>query len=244
MSTSDGISYFFRGFSLIQTKGIKRFIIVPLVINFILFSAALFYLLEELGIQVAWLESKIPSWLSWIEFIIYPAVLILLLLLFSMVFTTFANWLAAPFNGILAEKLEDHLLGRQSQESSLMGLIKIVPPTLLREWQKLLYFIPRFIVFFLIGWFFPVIGQIIWFLFIAWSLAIQYCDYGFDNNGYKFGYMRHILRQNKGACFSFGSLVSLFTMIPIVNLLVMPVAICGATAMWVDHLKQQAEQDS
>ena len=27
---------------------------------------------------------------------------------------------------------------------------------------------------------------------------------------------------------------SLFTMIPVVNLVIIPVAICGATAMWVD----------
>jgi CysZ protein len=27
-------------------------------------------------------------------------------------------------------------------------------------------------------------------------------------------------------------------MIPIVNLIVMPVAICGATALWVEHYKK------
>jgi CysZ protein len=159
-----------------------------------------------------------------------------------MVFSTVANWLAAPFNGVLAERVEQHLSGRAPEQASVIAVIKAIPHTLLREWKKLLYFIPRFIGFFLIGWFFPVIGQVIWFLFVAWVLAIQYCDYAFDNNHYKFDYMRHVLRQNKSACFGFGSMVSIFTMVPILNLVVMPVAICGATAMWVDHLQQQAEQ--
>ncbi|MGK4315418.1 hypothetical protein ABU557_17095, partial [Escherichia coli] len=30
------------------------------------------------------------------------------------------------------------------------------------------------------------------------------------------------------------ALTSLFTMIPLLNLFIMPVAVCGATAMWVD----------
>jgi CysZ protein len=30
-----------------------------------------------------------------------------------------------------------------------------------------------------------------------------------------------------------------FSLIPIVNFLVMPVAVCGATALWVNELKKQ-----
>jgi len=49
--------------------------------------------------------------------------------------------------------------------------------------------------------------------------------------------MRHALRQHKTANMQFGALVSLFTMIPVVNLAIMPVAVCGATAMWVDRYR-------
>jgi CysZ protein len=33
--------------------------------------------------------------------------------------------------------------------------------------------------------------------------------------------------------------VTLFSAIPVVNLFVMPVAICGATAMWVDQYRDE-----
>jgi hypothetical protein len=36
----------------------------------------------------------------------------------------------------------------------------------------------------------------------------------------------------------FGALTSLFTMIPVLNLVILPVAICGATAMWVDCYRE------
>lgn len=37
MSSRSGIHYFFEGFSLIKTKGLKRFVFVPLAINILLF---------------------------------------------------------------------------------------------------------------------------------------------------------------------------------------------------------------
>jgi CysZ protein len=242
MTFTDGIKFFLSGFSLIQTKGLKRFVLVPLIVNFILFSFAIGYLLTELGLHIDGMISYLPSWLSWLGTLIYPVALFILLFLFSFFFTTAANWLAAPFNGVLAERVEQHLSGQKPDSDNFTAIVKAIPHTLSREWQKLIYFIPRFIGYFLVGLILPGIGQVIWFLFIAWVLAIQYCDYAFDNNKYSFDYMRHVLRQNKAACFGFGSMISLFTMVPILNLLVMPVAICGATAMWVEHLKQQVEQ--
>lgn len=241
MTASEGIGYFLKGFSLVNQKGIRRFVIIPLIVNFILFSTALYYLIDEIGIQIEWLRAQIPSWLSWIEFILFPLALFIVLLIFSMVFSSVANWLAAPFNGVLAERVEQKLTGVTPQQDSLIAVIKAIPHTLKREWQKLVYFVPRLIGFLLIGWFFPVIGQIAWFLFIAWSLAIQYCDYAFDNNRIEFDNMRFVLRQNKRGCIGFGSVVSIFTMVPILNLIVMPVAICGATAMWVEQLQKQVE---
>lgn len=242
MNFSDGIQYFLSGFKIIQTKGLKRFVLVPLVVNFVLFTVAIGYLLSQLGVHTQDIVNRLPDWLTWLEAIIYPVALIMLIFLFSLFFTTAANWLAAPFNGVLAERVELMLSGKQVDNGSIVAVIKAIPHTLIREFKKLWYFIPRFIGYFLIGFILPGIGQIIWFMFIAWVLAIQYCDYAFDNNQKNFDLMRAVLRQNKSACFGFGSMVSLFTMLPIVNLLVMPVAICGATAMWVDHLEKQAEE--
>ena len=70
-------------------------------------------------------------------------------------------------------------------------------------------------------------------------MAIQYVDYPFDNHKIDFITMRDALKQRRGKCLSFGALVTLFSAIPVVNLFVMPVAICGATAMWVDQYRTE-----
>ena len=69
-------------------------------------------------------------------------------------------------------------------------------------------------------------------------MAVQYCDYPFDNHKVPFNDMKFALKQTKGSSMSFGVAATLFSMIPIVNFIVMPVAICGATAMWVDKYRE------
>ena len=70
-------------------------------------------------------------------------------------------------------------------------------------------------------------------------MAVQYKDYAFDNHKVPFDVMKKALKQHQGLSYSFGITVAIFSMIPIVNLIVMPVAICGASAIWVDHYQKQ-----
>ncbi|WP_170308576.1 sulfate transporter CysZ [Alteromonas alba] len=241
MAQRSGIGYFGQGFDLITTKGLKRFVFIPLMINLVLFSAAFYFLLGEIQAGVDYLIGFIPDWLGWLKtsitFLLWPLAVISILLSFALMFGTLANWIAAPFNGLLAEKVERHLTGQSLGDDGVMAIIKDIPRTLGREITKLVYYLPRAIGFLLLFFFLPVIGQILWFLFGAWMMAIQYCDYPFDNHKVPFGEMRQRLGDRKGLSYSFGVAVNVMAMIPIVNFLVMPVAICGATAMWVNEYR-------
>jgi CysZ protein len=239
------MDYFFQGFQLIHTKGLKRFVFIPLLVNLLLFSTAIYYLYGEIGASILWLIDLIPDWqwLGWLKdglsYIIWPIAVFVVLLVFALLFGTLANWIAAPFNGLLSEKVEKHLTGQELGDSGLGDIIKDIPRTFGREMSKLLYYLPRALGFLILFFILPLAGQILWFLFSAWMMAVQYCDYPFDNHKVSFKEMRRVLLQRRSSSFSFGIVVSLFSMIPIVNFLVMPVAVCGATAMWVDELKQE-----
>ena len=240
---TSGMTYFMNGFSLIQTKGIKRFVLVPLAINLILFITAFYFLFGEIGQSIAWLVDLVPDWLGWVKdaiaYLLWPLAVISVLLVFALIFGTLANWIAAPFNGLLAEKIERHLTGQDLGDEGLMSIVKDIPRTLGREFSKLAYYLPRAIIFLLIFFLLPVFGQIIWFLFSAWMMAVQYCDYAFDNHKVGFQDMKRSLLQQRSRSLSFGMMVSVTSMVPILNFLVMPVAICGATSMWVDQFRDQ-----
>lgn len=237
-----GFYYFAQGWHLVTRPGIKRFVLLPLLANIILLGGAFWWLYSKLGDWIPQLMSYVPHWLQWLDYLIWPLAVLSVLLVFTYFFSTVANIIAAPFNGWLAEKLESELTGIPSPDMGMADLIKDVPRILKREMVKLVYFVPRAIILlllFLIPGFGQTAAPILWFIFGAWMMAIQYCDYPFDNHRVSFPSMKQALSKDRLNNIQFGGVVSLLTMIPIVNLLIMPVAVCGATAMWVDRYREQ-----
>ncbi|MEM6161777.1 sulfate transporter CysZ [Erwinia sp. P6884] len=242
-ASGSGIHYFARGWKLVTLPGIRRFVIMPLLINVLLMGGAFIWLFWQLGQWLPALMSHVPDWLQWLSYLLWPLTVISILLVFSYFFSTLANWIAAPFCGLLAEQLEAKLTGVPLPDGGWAGMVKDVPRIMKREWQKFAWYLPRALVL-LVLYFIPGFGQtvapVLWFLFSAWMLAIQYCDYPFDNHKVSFAQMRSALKRNKTDNLQFGALVSLFTMVPILNLAIMPVAVCGATAMWVDRYRPRS----
>ncbi|WP_044555800.1 sulfate transporter CysZ [Shewanella piezotolerans] len=241
VTKKSGVNYFLEGFSLIKRPGLRRFVFIPLTINLLLFAGLIYFAIGQLEQVFAWLSGQLPEYLSWLNFLLWPLAVLTLLVVLSFIFSSVMNWLAAPFNGLLAEKVEQLLTGKPLNTGGGIDLIKDLPRILGREWIKLKYYLPRAIVFLLL-FLLPFVGQtaapILWFLFSAWMMAIQYCDYPFDNHKVPFADMKFALNQTRGSSFSFGAAVTLFSMIPILNFVVMPVAICGATSMWVDKYRE------
>lgn len=237
MQLGKGFEYFLSGFSLISQKGLKRFVLIPLLINLVLFGSSLFFIIGWIEQGVNYVNGYLPDFLSWLEFIIWPIALLLVLFIYSMVFTVITNFIAAPFNGLLSEKVELYLTGQRVNDDGLADLLKDVPRMLGRELSKLVYYLPKALLFLILLLFIPVFGQVMWFLFSAWMFAVQYIDYPFDNHKIPFVEARQHLKQKQGLSYGFGAAVLIFSMVPIVNLIVMPVAVCGATRLFVENYR-------
>ncbi len=237
MQFSQGVKYFISGFSMLSQKGLKRFVFIPLLVNILLFGGSLFFLFDWLAQGFATINGMLPNWLSFLEWLLWPIAIVVILFTYSLLFSIITNFIAAPFNGVLSEKVELHLTGQRPNDDGVLDTVKDVPRMLGREWTKLKYYLPRAIGFFILLWILPVFGQILWVLFSCWMFAVQYKDYAFDNHKIAFGRMRHELKQHQGLSYGFGMAVLIFTAIPIVNLIVMPVAVCGATKLWVENYR-------
>ncbi len=77
-------------------------------------------------------------------------------------------------------------------------------------------------------------------LFGAWMLCLQYTDYAMGNHRLSFSEQRRRLKQHRSLSLGFGGAALLATLIPGVNLIVMPVAVAGATAMYLERLGRPA----
>lgn len=232
-----GVHYFVYGWKLLAQRRFLPFVLLPVAINTVVMIGLIWFFFTHIG---GLLDAFLPSWLEWLSFVLIPLIFMMILVIFYFAFTTLANFIAAPFNALLAEKVEQQLTRQLLAETDMAAMWKDLPRMLNREWRKMLYSLPRLVALFLLG-FVPVLGQtivpILAFMFGAWLLAIQYCDYPFDNHKISFARMRNALSEKRMMTFTFGALVSLLTMIPFINLVIMPVAVCGATAMWVGEYR-------
>ena len=160
------------GFSLIFSAGIKRFVLIPFIINLGLFSLATKLLTDQLD---TWLEKLLPGWLSWLEWLIWPLFAITMFLIVFYTFTVIANLIAAPFNSVLSAKIEALLTGKKPEDISSDKFIKLMARTLKSETQKILYAIKWFIPLVIIT-LIPavnIIAPFLWILSAAWFFAFE-----------------------------------------------------------------------
>jgi len=241
----EATSYLGRGWKLVRQPGLRRFVLVPLLINVTVFAllgwllfGALFSwmgnwaLFERFG--DVWLVSVIMQIL---QFVIGAVLSVVLIYAFTLV----ANLIGAPFNALLAERTEMHLTGKSpTTDPSMAFLIKSIPKTMRSELSKLIYLALWSIPLLIIG-FIPIVNFVapfVVFAFGAWMFALEYVDYPMGNHHKYFKEVKSELQQRRPMALGFGFVVAVFSIIPVVNLIIMPIAVAGATALYVDHLAQ------
>ena len=241
-----GANYLVRGLKMLPDPQIRPFVLVPLLTNIVLFIGAIWLLFSKFGGWVAYWLSFLPDWLSFLDWLLWPLFALLVLVVVYYSFTIVANLIAAPFNGFLSEKVEKRLRGDIITDEGWKAVIALVPRALARELSKLAYYLPRFI-FLLVISFVPVLNifsPLLWFLFGSWMMAIQYCDYPMDNNKVSFKNMKLMLKQDRLTSLGFGGLIQVGMLIPLVNLILMPAAVVGATIYWVEaHASEEKDLD-
>ncbi len=106
---------------MLAEPGLRAFVLVPLLINTLIFAFAIYALVSNFS---AWVDALIKLWLpdwGWLEylvFLLWPLFAVLLVLLVYYGFSVIANIIAAPFNGILAERVEQRARGAILSEAT------------------------------------------------------------------------------------------------------------------------------
>lgn len=239
-----GVGFFAAGWKLVRTKGIRQFVLVPVLINALVFLALGWFAFAQFD---QWMNSlsvleRFGDW-KIVEFfatVFRWFAAILIIFVFTYAYTLLANFLAAPFNGLLAERVEAHLdSGAVSEEFNLLALLKSTPGMIWSEVRKLLY-LALWMIPLLLLHLIPVVNFVapfLLFLFGAWMFALEYVDYPMGNHGHGFKKVRKTLREEPSTAIGFGLPVALLSAVPLVNLFVMPVAVAGATAWFVSRQK-------
>ena len=234
-------SYLAEGFRLLARRELRAFAIAPVLVNTLVFAGLIWLAVDQFDYWVEQLLPSLPEWLAWLEYLLWPVFALALLVALFYGFASVANLIAAPFNGLLAERVDALLGGQPAGDDSLKALLALVPRTLGRELQKLGYSLPRMLAL-LVLVLIPGLNLLsapLWFLFGAWMQAVEYTDYCSDNRRQEFRSLRAGLRRHRWEALGFGVAVNLATMVPLLNLVAMPAAVCGGTKLWRDRLASE-----
>jgi len=234
-----GIGYLVEGAKLLTHPSLRLFVVIPLTVNILIFGSLIWLGLSYLtDLMDRWLGS-IPDWLGFIQWILWPLIGLTLSLMTGYLFTAMALIIASPFNGLLAEKAEELVTGREVPAMEGLGTaLMMVPRGIFREIAKLLYYLPM-AAFVLLVTFIPVLNTaapVLWFLLGAWMMSIQFVDYPMDNHQLSFADVKEAVRRRRLSSMGFGGAVALCTGIPLVNFFVVPAAVVGATLLWSKEL--------
>ena len=231
-----GALYLVRGLVIVTRPGIRAYVVAPLSINVVLFALLIYLGASWLGGIV---EHMLPDWLDFLGWVLVPIFVLAALIAGFFTFNLVANLIAAPFNGLLAEAVERHLTGRPPPSGD--GWRTFVPEfvaAFAAEARKLAYVavraLPLLALFLIPG--VNVVASIAWMVLGAWMLAVTYVDYPMANHGIGFAEVRRRLRGRCLLGLGFGGAVMAALAVPVLNFLVIPCAVAGATAMWVEQI--------
>ena len=231
-----GALYFWRGLSLIRKKGVRGWAALPIFLTLLVYGLGVWAGITYIEPLAERTEDWLPSWLSAATYLLWILFGVSILLLFGFGFVVVASLLASPFNGPLAESVERIVSGEGPPEVSWGRLVLRTPLILWEETKKLLYYLAwavPFLVLFVVPFTIPA-APVLWFLFTAWMLAVEFSDYPMDNNGLLFREMRTRLKRRRLLAVGFGAMAAFVSTVPVLNLFVVPAGVAGATLMWVE----------
>lgn len=217
------VGFLFKGMKLLTSPELRKFIIIPVLINVVLYSVALtlgYFYISDL------IDQFIPGWLQWLSWILWPLFFISFFIAGFFTFTVFANMLAAPFYGKLSAKTMAMVSNKAFATAE-----QPLPKVLVAEAKRMGYLVTRALPLLVLS-IIPginVIAPFLWALFGAWGMALEYLAYPMENQGVLFSEQKDLVKSVRLGALSFGGLAVLGLTVPVLNIIIAPAAVIGAT---------------
>ncbi len=240
MNPAAGIRAFGEGFRLAWHPQLRAYVWLPVLVSLLVCGTGLYFALGYLLDAGERMIAGLPGWLAWLDVLLAPLLYVLGVLLGAWLFGLLAVLVSSPFLGPFSLALERLRFG--TAPTSDTGVWHELAGSIGREARKLLYHLPRLLLVFLIT-LVPGINlasPLIWLLFGAWTLAVQFADYPAENRQQPFQATLDRLKANRGAALGFGLCATGALAIPLVNFLLIPAAVAGGTLLW--HALDTAEE--
>lgn len=235
-----------KGASLLwHSTGTKRWALLPLIVNTILYILILllfFYLIGRLQIpQVEWdFLWSLGKWLSdainWLAPVLKWIVLLPVAFLFCyFTFTLTGMVIASPFNDMLSEKVEGKLTGRDPEGSLPLrltvkeGITSLFSSLRFALWQGFwtALCLPLLLL--------PGVGALLLYCVSAYYSGIGFMDTALARNHFEHKRKMLFIREKRWEVLGLGAAMELLVLIPAAGLLMLPLGVTAGTMLYCDQ---------
>lgn len=235
-----GAGYFRRGAGfLADHPRLWSLVAAPLAITALLVGAGAWLALSRFDDLVRALMPMPSGWLGTVLWtVLYVLAVSSVALAGYFLFFAAAALIAAPFNELLSEAVEEIVTGRASPPLSLRRFARDLGLTLAHESRKIFHYLLLTLLLTAAGFFIPGIGWLIQLigggLVTARFCAYDALDVALARRGWSFARKNEFIRKHRGLAFGLGGAVGLLLLVPIANLLALPIGAVGGTLLFLD----------
>lgn len=226
-----------EGFRMLWQPGLRRFVLLPVVGNIVLFALAA-------GLALWGLEAVLDAWLpeqvGWLRWLLFPLLVVALLVGSLFAFTVLGNLLLGPFLGLLAAEVNRRLGGAPPLAGD--GLLRDLLRDSGMELRRLGYILLCSAGVLLLG-FVPVLNLLVaplGLLLTAWLLSMEHAAHPLGLRRMQLAEQLRFLRLNRVAALGFGFASMGALLVPGLNLVLLPAAVCGMTLFVHERLAHPA----
>ncbi|MCK7593810.1 sulfate transporter CysZ [Lysobacter sp. CAU 1642] len=225
---------------MLGQPGLRRFVLLPALGNIVLFALAA-------GVALWGLESALDAWLpdqaSWLRWLLFPVLILALLVGTLFAFTVLANLLLGPFLGLLAAKVNERLGGPAPPPGA--GFLPDLARDTGLELRRLGYILLCTAGVLLLG-LVPVVNLVaapLGLLLTAWLLAMEHAAHALGLRRMSLSEQLGFLRLNRLGVMGFGFASMGVLLVPLLNLVLLPAAVCGMTLFVHERLPRTPDPE-
>jgi len=239
VSFFQGMGVFFRGAKyILERPRLWLLVLIPLVINIILFSALLFWGYSAFSGMI---KSQISQWEDPAWYLKGLAIMariffwLLSLIAVYLIFTPSALIIASPFSDLLAESAEKECGFVVREEKPFLRKILWEAMFAIRaEIKRMAFFLSVFIILFPAN-FIPIIGSVVYvimsFIWSCFGFAFEFTGFATDRRHIRLKEKLKFLKRHLSFFMGFGFLTTILFMVPFLNVFAVSLsAISGSIA--------------
>ena len=241
-----GLSYPIRGarFVYLEHGGLARLWIPPLAIVTVLLGAVTWLAIDHHAalFEALWASPQGESWLDqalrgvhWLASSLFA---ILLVLAGALVVLLTSSVIAAPWNDALSAAVERIATAGTSSAAAASHPLRDAVRSAAFAALLLAGDLASVSVLFAVGWLIPVLGPVLQatlgFLITAFFLALENADLAAARHGLSLRERIGHARRHLPSVLGLGSAIWVLMLVPLLNLLLVPAAVAGATLWFID----------